>query len=76
MSDAPSVGLLKRIDWTRPDTSASHVGVRLGRNPGSVSARLWWLDAATVYALGLALIASVYIGFAVADRKERYGGLG
>src|SRR6266516_2961172 len=27
----------------------------------------WWLDAATVYALGLVLIASVYIGFAVAD---------
>ena len=27
----------------------------------------WWLDAATVYAFGLALIASVYIGFAVAD---------
>ena len=27
----------------------------------------WWLDAATVYALGLALIASIYIGFAVAD---------
>ncbi|MGY1700202.1 hypothetical protein [Geodermatophilus sp. SYSU D00766] len=26
-----------------------------------------WLDAATVYALGLVLIAAVYIGFAVAD---------
>src|SRR5207302_8168392 len=29
----------------------------------------WWLDAATVYALGLVLIASVYIGFAVADGR-------
>jgi hypothetical protein len=29
----------------------------------------WWLDAATVYSLGLALIASVYIGFAVADGR-------
>ena len=29
----------------------------------------WWLDAATVYAVGLALIASVYIGFAVADGR-------
>src|SRR5437763_8143143 len=29
----------------------------------------WWLAAATVYALGLALIASVYIGFAVADGR-------
>jgi hypothetical protein len=31
----------------------------------------WWLDAATVYALGLALIAGVYIGFAVADGRWR-----
>lgn len=30
-----------------------------------------WLDAATVYALGLALIASIYIGFAVADGRAR-----
>jgi hypothetical protein len=30
----------------------------------------WWLDAATVYALGLALIASIYIGFAVADGRR------
>lgn len=30
---------------------------------------LWWLDPATVYALGLALIASIYIGFAVADGR-------
>src|SRR5664279_5150162 len=29
----------------------------------------WWLDAATVYALSLALIAGVYIGFAVADGR-------
>jgi hypothetical protein len=30
-----------------------------------------WLDASTVYALGLALIASIYIGFAVADGRSR-----
>ena len=29
----------------------------------------WWLEASTVYALGLALIASIYIGFAVADGR-------
>ena len=29
----------------------------------------WWLDTATVYALSLVLIASVYIGFAVADGR-------
>jgi hypothetical protein len=32
---------------------------------------LWWLDAATVYALGLTLIAPVYIGLAVADGRTR-----
>lgn len=30
---------------------------------------LWWLDTATVYALGLAVIAPVYIGLAVADGR-------
>jgi hypothetical protein len=29
----------------------------------------WWLDTPTVYAMGLVLIASVYIGFAVADGR-------
>jgi hypothetical protein len=29
----------------------------------------WWLDPATVYAFGLAVIAPVYIGFAVADGR-------
>jgi len=31
----------------------------------------WWLDAASVYALGLILIAAVYIGFAVADGRPK-----
>ena len=31
----------------------------------------WWLDPATVYALGLAAIAFVDIGFAVADGRTR-----
>lgn len=30
----------------------------------------WWLDPATVYSLGLVLIASVYIGFAIADGRS------
>lgn len=29
----------------------------------------WWLEPRTVYALGLALIAAVYIGFSVADGR-------
>ena len=31
---------------------------------------LFWLDDVTVYALGLTLIAAVYIGFAVADGRS------
>jgi hypothetical protein len=31
----------------------------------------WWLDPAVVYALSLALIAAVYIGFAIADDRPR-----
>ena len=30
---------------------------------------IWWLDAATVYGMSIALIATVYIGFAVADGR-------
>jgi hypothetical protein len=32
---------------------------------------LFWLDDATVYALGLVLIAAIYIGFAVADGRPQ-----
>ena len=31
----------------------------------------WWLTPATVYAVGLAFIAAVYIGFSVADGRSR-----
>jgi hypothetical protein len=31
----------------------------------------WWLPATTVYAVGLAFIAAVYLGFAVADGRRR-----
>ena len=31
----------------------------------------WWLPPATVYAMGLAVIAAIYIGFSVADGRPR-----
>ena len=61
--------------------SAPATGVRPGlRTPvawgvvfGGIQAAsplgLFWVETATVYALGLALIAAVYIGFAVADAR-------
>ena len=42
-------------------------GVVWGVIQAGVPLGFWWLDPATVYALSLALIAAVYIGFAVAE---------
>jgi hypothetical protein len=46
------------------------MGGRLWSRAGRSPLPIWWLDASTVYALGLALIASIYIGFAVADGRR------
>ena len=46
-------------------------GVAWGAIQAASPLGFWWLDVATVYALSLALIASVYIGFAVADGRPR-----
>ena len=43
------------------------VGVVMAASPLA----FWWLDPPTVYALGLVLIAAVYIGFAVADGRPK-----
>ena len=45
-------------------------GILFGALQAASPLAFWWLDAATVYALGLVLIASVYIGFAVADGRS------
>ena len=44
-------------------------GVLWGLIQAAAPLGLWWLDPATVYALSLALIAAVYVGFAVADGR-------
>ena len=46
-------------------------GVAFGAIQAASPLAFWWLDPATVYALGLAFIAAVYIGFAVADGRSR-----
>src|SRR3954469_25259970 len=46
-------------------------GIVVGLAQAATPVAFWWLDAATVYALGLALIAAIYIGFAVADGRTR-----
>ena len=44
-------------------------GIVVGGIQAASPLAFWWLDTATVYALGLVAIAFVYIGFAVADGR-------
>jgi hypothetical protein len=46
-------------------------GLVFGAGQAPSPLAFWWLNTATVYALGLVLIASVYIGFAIADGRRR-----
>jgi hypothetical protein len=46
-------------------------GVVVGAVQAASPLGLWWLAPSTVYALGLTLIAAVYIGFSVADGRWR-----
>jgi len=45
-------------------------GVLFGGVQAASPLAFFWLDPATVHALGLTLIAAVYIGFAVADGRR------
>jgi hypothetical protein len=57
----------------RPSRASLRTPVGWGLVFGALQAAsplaFWWLDAPTVYAIGLALIAAIYIGFAVADGR-------
>jgi hypothetical protein len=46
-------------------------GVVVGVAQAASPLAFWWLDPPTVYALGLVLIAAIYIGFAVADGRPK-----
>jgi hypothetical protein len=46
-------------------------GIVVGLLQATTPLVFWWLNSATVYALGLAVIAAVYVGFAVADGRPR-----
>ena len=49
-------------------------GLAFGAAPRRTAARLRWLDPATVHALGLVVIASVYVGFAVGEDGRGHRG--
>jgi hypothetical protein len=44
-------------------------GIAVGIAQAATPLAFWWLDGATVYALGLSVIAAIYVGFAVADGR-------
>jgi hypothetical protein len=46
-------------------------GIVIGLAQATTPLLFWWLDTATVYALGTIVIASIYIGFAVADGRPK-----
>jgi hypothetical protein len=46
-------------------------GVFVGVLQAATPLAFWWLPNATVYAMGLAVIAAIYIGFAVADGRRK-----
>src|SRR4051794_33266998 len=46
-------------------------GIVVGLLQAATPLLFWWLDSATVYAVGLVLIAAIYVGFAVADGRPK-----
>lgn len=61
---------MRRPAKNSPIRTAAGWGVVVGAIQAASPLGFWWLDPATVYALGLAVIAPVYIGLAVADGRS------
>ena len=59
------------IAWPRSTALRTPLmwGVIVGLLQAASPLAFWWLDTPVVYALGLAVIAAIYIGFAVADGR-------
>src|SRR4051794_41575258 len=55
----------------RENRAAMLWGIAVGLLQAATPLVIWWLDRATVYALGLVVIAGIYVGFAVADGRAR-----
>jgi hypothetical protein len=55
----------------RANRAAMLWGIAVGVAQAATHLLVWWLDRATVYALGLVVIAGIYVGFAVADGRAR-----
>jgi hypothetical protein len=55
----------------RANRAAVLWGIAVGLLQAATPLVFWWLESATVYALGLVAIAAVYVGFAVADGRPK-----
>ena len=55
----------------RFDASIVGWGVVVGLANAAAPLAMWWLAPSTIHAIAIALIAAVYIGFAVADGRPR-----
>ncbi len=69
MRDAPVNGAVQTPGGARQIRAPVVWGLVWGVIQAASPLAFWWLDPSTVYALGLVLIAAVYIGFAVADGR-------
>jgi hypothetical protein len=67
---------LQQSNWTGAQLRAPILwGVLIGLVQVATPVVWWWLDAATGYAIGIAFIATVYVGFAVADGRPKIIGV-
>jgi len=55
--------------WTKSLRTPILWGVAVGILQAGSPVGLWWLDPTLVWALSLVIIASIYVGFAVADGR-------
>ena len=56
---------------SRENRAAMLWAIAVGLLQAATPLLVWWLDRATVYALGLTVIAGIYVGFAVADGRAK-----
>lgn len=70
---APSVPLQREEAGTRGASLRTPVlwGIAVGVLQALSPAGFWWLDADLTWAIGLVIIAPIYIGLAVADGRAR-----
>ncbi len=61
IAHAPTSTTTKALTW----------GVAVGAAQAALALAFWWVELSTVHALMVALIAAVYIGFAVSDGRPK-----